>query len=256
MININIGILGHVDSGKTSLVKALSTKLSTASLDKSPQSQERGITQDLGFSAFIHNNIQYTLVDCPGHASLMKTIIGGAQIIDQMILVIDVNKGIQPQTAECIVIGEILAKDGLIVVLNKIDLLKKDLSSIIKKLRKIFAQTKFGKNIPMIPISANPGGSTINLSTSSSTLELNQLPSPQGIDKLIDYIINNVKIPPRIYNDKPFLFSLDHCFKINGQGTIITGTIISGKIHVGDLIEFPSLSIKKKLNLYKSFKKM
>jgi selenocysteine-specific elongation factor len=103
--------LGHVDSGKTSLVKALSTSLSTAALDKNPQSQQRGITLDLGFSAFTlpmpshlpsdtYNLIQFTLVDCPGHASLIRTIIGGAQIIDMMLLVVDANKGIQTQTAE------------------------------------------------------------------------------------------------------------------------------------------------------------
>jgi selenocysteine-specific elongation factor len=90
IINLNIGVLGHVDSGKTSLVKALSTSLSTAALDKNPQSQQRGITLDLGFSAFTlplpahlkeaaggseHEYLQFTLVDCPGHASLIRTII-------------------------------------------------------------------------------------------------------------------------------------------------------------------------------------
>ena len=87
-MNINVGILGHVDSGKTSLVKALSTSLSTAALDKNPQSQQRGITLDLGFSSFSlpmaehlrgeagdHDIMQFTLVDCPGHASLIKTIM-------------------------------------------------------------------------------------------------------------------------------------------------------------------------------------
>ena len=97
--NVNIGILGHVDSGKTSLCKALSTQASTAAFDKNPQSQERGITLDLGFSAFYIDvddemkqrmgtnvdKIQYTLVDCPGHAKLIRTIIGGAQIIDFMV---------------------------------------------------------------------------------------------------------------------------------------------------------------------------
>jgi selenocysteine-specific elongation factor len=102
-------------------------------LDKAPQSQERGMTLDLGFSAFFvdmperlmshgFDKLQFTLVDCPGHASLIKTIIGGAQIIDMMLLVIDVVKGIQTQTAECLVIGEILI-DDLVVVLNKVDLL-------------------------------------------------------------------------------------------------------------------------------------
>ena len=111
IFNVNVGILGHVDSGKTSLSKALSTISSTAAFDKSPQSQERGITLDLGFSACLvdapsnlkekgFEKVQYTLVDCPGHASLIRTIIGGAQIIDIMILIIDVGKGIQTQTAE------------------------------------------------------------------------------------------------------------------------------------------------------------
>ena len=132
-LNINVGVLGHVDSGKTSLVKALSTQLSTAALDKDPSSRARGITQDLGFSAVAaplpdhleqsgqYSKLQFTLVDCPGHASLIRTIIGGAQIVDMMMLVIDATKGIQTQTAECLVIGDILA-ETLIVVVNKIDL--------------------------------------------------------------------------------------------------------------------------------------
>lgn len=133
VLNFNVGVLGHIDSGKTSLSKALSTTASTASFDKNPQSRERGITLDLGFSSFVvplpahlkeepYDVLQFTLVDCPGHASLIKTIIGGAQIIDLMVLVVDVNKGIQTQTAECLVIGEITC-DKMIVVLNKIDLI-------------------------------------------------------------------------------------------------------------------------------------
>ena len=133
--NVNVGVLGHVDSGKTSLVAALSDpqKLSTAALDKNPQSAQRGITLDLGFSAFAvplpahlaapstagSAELQFTLVDCPGHASLIRTIIGGAQIIDLMVLVIDVTKGIQTQTAECLVVGEILTQH-LVVALNKV----------------------------------------------------------------------------------------------------------------------------------------
>ena len=137
VLNFNVGVLGHVDSGKTSLAKALSTVSSTASFDKNPQSQERGITLDLGFSSFRvsedlpealradYDEIQYTLVDCPGHASLIRTIIGGAQIIDMMILVVDVTKGIQTQTAECLVIGEITCSK-MLVVLNKLDLVPAD----------------------------------------------------------------------------------------------------------------------------------
>ena len=133
-LNFNIGVLGHVDSGKTSLAKALSTVASTACFDKNPQSKERGITLDLGFSSFnidspTHiksngfENVQYTLVDCPGHASLIRTIIGGAQIIDMMLLVIDIVKGIQTQTAECLIIGEISC-NKMLIVLNKLDLIE------------------------------------------------------------------------------------------------------------------------------------
>lgn len=111
VLNLNVGVLGHVDCGKTSLCRALSTIASTAAFDKHPQSKERGITLDLGFSSFIvplperlkkepHDSLQITLVDCPGHASLIRTIIGGAQIIDMMMLVVDIVKGMQTQTAE------------------------------------------------------------------------------------------------------------------------------------------------------------
>ena len=177
-LNINIGVMGHVDSGKTSLVKTLSTILSTAALDKHKQEQERGITLDLGFSSFstampdhlnqlnIADTLQFTLVDCPGHASLIRTIIGGAQIIDMMILVIDITKGIQTQTAECIVIGEICcAPEDVLIVLNKIDLIPEtEREARIKKaqsqLVKVFARTIF-KDAPMIQVSAKVGGEKI-----------------------------------------------------------------------------------------------
>ena len=143
ILNINVGILGHVDSGKTSLCKMISTISSTASFDKNPQSKERGITLDLGFSALyiktpkflkelLPNNrkviqseyIQVTLVDCPGHASLIRTVISGASIIDTVILVIDSMKGIQIQTVECIALSEIIC-EKITIALSKIDLLPK-----------------------------------------------------------------------------------------------------------------------------------
>jgi len=179
ILNLNIGILGHIDSGKTSLAKRLSSIASTASFDKNPQSKERGITLDLGFSAFFiktpsflkekfpncerlvnSDYLQITLVDCPGHASLIKTVVAGANIIDLMVLVIDIVKGIQVQTTECLILGEILA-DKMVVALNKIDMInkanrEKDIESKISKLRNGFAQTKFGKDIKIQPVAANP----------------------------------------------------------------------------------------------------
>lgn len=114
LLNVNVGVLGHVDSGKTSLVRALSTQLSTAALDKHPQSQQRGITLDLGFSSFVlmytQPSLQVTLVDCPGHASLFRTILGGVAIIDAVLLVVDCRKGMQPQTIESLLLAALAAK--------------------------------------------------------------------------------------------------------------------------------------------------
>eukprot|EP01069_Polyplicarium_translucidae_P005234 Polyplicarium_translucidae@DN2744_c0_g1_i5.p2 len=141
----NWSLLGHVDCGKTSLVKSLLARCeksvaSTCSLDKHPESQRRGITIDLGFAALEFGDRCVCLVDCPGHASLAQKVIAGAHIIDGAMLVIDASKGIQAQTigarpaakhlgphraTECIVLAEIFARD-IMVVLNKVDLLPRD----------------------------------------------------------------------------------------------------------------------------------
>ena len=225
-MNINFGVLGHVDSGKTSLCRALTQIASTASLDKSPQSKERGITLDLGFSSFItrvpeelelkvkQKYFQFTLVDCPGHASLIRTIIGGAHIIDLMFLVVDINKGIQTQTAECIIIAEMFIKN-LVIVLNKVDVLdEKALPNKMAALRKVFSKTKFGEDVTMIPCSAK-----------------------ENVEKYVTDVkmtlIKHLHIPQRNSEGK-FLLLIDHCFKIKGKGTIITGTVANGKVKVGD----------------------
>ncbi|XP_006763277.1 PREDICTED: selenocysteine-specific elongation factor isoform X2 [Myotis davidii] len=209
-VNVNVGVLGHIDSGKTALARALSTTASTAAFDKQPQSRERGITLDLGFSCFSvplparlrsalpashpaapetgpepgEPQLQFTLVDCPGHASLIRTIIGGAQIIDLMMLVIDVTKGMQTQSAECLVIGQI-ACQKLIVVLNKTDLLaegKKQaaIEKMTKKMQKTLENTKF-RGAPIISVAAKPGGP-----------EAPETEAPQGISELIE-VVKKVK---------------------------------------------------------------
>ncbi|CRH03044.1 selenocysteine-specific elongation factor selB, putative [Plasmodium relictum] len=193
MINVNIGVLGHVDSGKTSLCKCLSEILSTCALDKHKQSKERGITIDLGFSSFyikkkvfnssINSNIEDTLkynyknenididtkdnkqneeiiqiclVDCPGHHSLLKCIVMGAEITDMIFLVIDVNKGIQKQTIECLVLCEIVKSD-IIIILNKIDLIpinirEKKINLMKKKILEALSKTNL-KNLKYYIIS-------------------------------------------------------------------------------------------------------
>uniref|UniRef100_A0A8D1WYS5 Eukaryotic elongation factor, selenocysteine-tRNA specific n=2 Tax=Sus scrofa TaxID=9823 RepID=A0A8D1WYS5_PIG len=201
-VNVNVGVLGHIDSGKTALARALSTTASTAAFDKQPQSRERGITLDLGFSCFSvplperlrpappgtepesGAELQITLVDCPGHASLIRTIIGGAQIIDLMMLVIDVTKGMQTQSAECLVIGQI-ACQKLVVVLNKTDLLPEGkrqaaIEKMTRKMQKTLENTKF-RGAPIIPVAARPGGP-----------EAPETEAPQGIPELIE-VVRKVK---------------------------------------------------------------
>eukprot|EP00605_Chrysophyceae_sp_TOSAG23-4_P001053 GSChrysophyteH1.ASY1.ANO1.1158.1 assembled CDS len=244
--NINVGILGHVDSGKTSLVKALSTSLSTAALDKNPQSQQRGITLDLGFSSFTlpmpkhitKKRLQFTLVDCPGHASLIKTIIGGAQIIDMIVLVIDANKGIQTQTAECIVIGEITTSN-LIVVLNKIDMIpieerRVKLERVTSRIKSALSTTKFAD----APIVAASSASKEHL----------------GIESLVDLLHSSAVVPVRD-EGAPFYFAIDHCFSIKGHGTVLTGTILSGTVKVNEIIELPYVQQQRKVKSMQMFRK-
>eukprot|EP01080_Neovahlkampfia_damariscottae_P009788 gene9788-2113_t len=250
--NVNVGILGHVDSGKTTLSKALSTLASTNAFDKSPQSKDRGITLDLGFSAFVieapeklkqkgFDMVEFCLVDCPGHASLIKTIIGGSQIIDFMVLVIDATKGIQTQTAECIVIGEITS-EHLIVVLNKIDQIDEEKRDAkIDKLKTslmktVFSKTKF-KNVSMIPVSVNP-----------------KLSKPIGVDLLMKEFEKYIPDNKSSEEGKDLLIAVDHCFQIKGKGTILTGTILSGILKVNQDIEIPSISEKKKVKSIQMFK--
>ncbi|KAF6087921.1 eukaryotic elongation factor, selenocysteine-tRNA specific [Phyllostomus discolor] len=275
-VNVNVGVLGHIDSGKTALARALSTTASTAAFDKQPQSRERGITLDLGFSCFSvplparlrlaipapdlaleagrdlsESELQVTLVDCPGHASLIRTIIGGAQIIDLMMLVIDVTKGMQTQSAECLVIGQI-ACQKLIVVLNKVDLLAEGkrqaaIDKMTKKMQKTLQNTKF-QGAPIIAVAAKPGGP-----------EAPETEAPQGISELIEVLLtwiqlltSQISIPTRDPSG-PFLMSVDHCFSIKGQGTVMTGTILSGSISLGDSVEIPALKVVKKVKSMQMF---
>jgi selenocysteine-specific elongation factor len=326
ILNINVGILGHVDSGKTSLVKAMSTLLSTASLDKSKQSRERGMTLDLGFSCFFVDTVpehlqkrypnkkqlQITLVDCPGHASLIRTIIGGAQIIDIVLLVVDAVKGWQAQTTECVVLAE-LCTSQIVIALNKIDSIpimerETKLNEVRKQIQQVHLQrTRFANmttTIPMIGVSACIGGEKVaaiinNMkphqeirtdNDQNSIIENNVAPTADNsnnnnenavsngitvastnennetmnIDLLISTLIEHIPIPQRIHNDcnnskdkhaPAFYFAIDHCFPMRGRGTVITGTCLSGRISVNDTIEFPTVSVERKIKSMQMFKR-
>uniref|UniRef100_A0A8C4P3X3 Eukaryotic elongation factor, selenocysteine-tRNA specific n=1 Tax=Dromaius novaehollandiae TaxID=8790 RepID=A0A8C4P3X3_DRONO len=243
-LNVNVGVLGHIDSGKTALARALSTTGSTAAFDRAPQSRARGITLDLGFSCLRTalppqlgpgpGELQFTLVDCPGHASLIRTIIGGAQIIDLMMLVIDVTKGMQTQSAECLVIGQI-ACQKMVVVLNKIDLLPESkrqsaIEKMTKKMQKTLENTKFC-GCPIVAVAAKPGGP-----------EAPESETPLGVSELIEVLKSQAYLPSRDPSGH-FLMAVDHCFSIKGQGTVMTGTILSGSVSLGDNVEIPALKV-------------
>mmetsp|Transcript_8695 Transcript_8695/g.12681 ORF Transcript_8695/g.12681 Transcript_8695/m.12681 type:complete len:768 (+) Transcript_8695:170-2473(+) len=272
ILNVNVGVLGHVDSGKTSLVKRLSTLLSTAALDKHPQSRERGITLDLGFSAFFmepppsliqeYDCVQITLVDCPGHSSLIRTIIGGAQIIDMILLVVDATKGIQAQTTECLVLAEITT-DKLIVVLNKIDLFSAtDINSRTRQIMKTIrthtlANTKF-RDAPMVAIAAAVGGEKVAAVTSVNA-ENCRLQST-NVEELVHVLQSNITLPRRDTDTsnttiKSFHFAIDHCFPIKGKGTVLTGTVVSGRAQVNDIIYFPEHNMERKIKSLQMFKR-
>lgn len=298
IININIGILGHVDSGKTSLVKALSTHLSTAALDKSKQSRERGMTLDLGFSCFyvspmprplldqwntnadtsIEPRLQVTLVDCPGHASLIRTIIGGAQIIDAVVLVIDAVKGWQAQTTECLVLAELCSRH-VVVALNKLDQLRSSgdddrqyeqaLHKAKAGVRKQLQQSRKFATAPIVGVAACVGGEKVAAAT-ASTVDPTTTPNPStGLDDLLDTIYTTISLPHRI-TAKPnnnnnnnassntttipsFTFAVDHCFPVKGRGTVITGTCLSGSTTVGSTLVFPDAPTPRKIKSIQVF---
>jgi len=209
-----------------------------------------------------YNAVQFTLVDCPGHASLIRTIIGGAQIMDMMFLVIDVTKGIQTQTAEGLVIGEITT-DKMIVILNKIDLFPEEtrqtqVEKMKQRLRKTLASTKFA-NSPMIEIAASmtnieeDKGSVQSRSSCEDHLAPNPSMKSIGIDRLVETLLDYLTIPVRSSDSGPFLLAIDHCFPIRGQGTVVTGTVISGSVKPNQLIEFPRLKVQKKVKSIQMF---
>lgn len=227
--NVNCGVLGHVDSGKTSLCKTLAVVASTASMDKHPESQARGITIDLGFSSFMlpsdsSNTLdtQVTLVDCPGHSSLIRTVLGGSRIMDLCMLVVDAKKGFQVQTAECLVIAEIVTSK-LLVVVNKMDMIEPSniptfKGDMEKKIRTTLQKTAFGQSFSLVFVSAITNEGIADLTNKISDLARNQLK-------------RNL--------DGPLHIAYDHAFSVKGKGTVFTGTVLSGSIQRGGRVYFP-----------------
>jgi selenocysteine-specific elongation factor len=219
-IPVHIGLFGHIDSGKTAIAAVLSEIISTAGIDAHPQSKERGITIDLGFTSFILDEYLVTLVDGPGHADLIKISASSVEIIDLAIVVIDINKGPQVQTGEHLIMIEALGIQKILVVLNKTDLFKGNIEEQIKNTRNFFDSTSFGSTIPIFAISAK---------------------KKTGFNELKKGILETIKIIEIERDlDEPIIIPIDHHFSIKGMGAIITGTILKGQVKINDnLIVLP-----------------
>ncbi len=216
-IPIHIGLFGHIDSGKTAIAEVLSEIISTAGIDAHPQSRERGITIDLGFTSFILDKYLITLVDGPGHADLIKISASSVEIIDCALVVIDINKGPQVQTGEHLILIESLNIKRIIVVINKIDLFSKNINEELNRIREFFGSTTFGYDVPMFAVSAKKRVGFEDLKT--------------GILEMI----NSLYIERHTEGD--IIIPIDHHFPIKGMGAILTGTLLSGILKVNQNLE-------------------
>lgn len=231
-VPVHIGLLGHIDHGKTEVARALSEVVSTAGLDKHPQAQERGISIDLGFTSFHLDGYLVTLVDAPGHAELIRSVVAGANIIDAAILVVAADEGPKIQTGEHIIILQSFGISKAVVALSMIDLVfPTRLKKVKNQIRNILRGTSL-EGAPIIPVSAVTG---------------------EGIEELKD-AIKSILSPPEREVEGPFKMPIDHAFRIKGAGTVITGTIHRGRVSIGDEIEIMPIKQTVKVRSIQTFR--
>jgi elongation factor Tu len=235
--HVNIGTIGHVDHGKTTLTAAITLYLSKAggaefqsfdSIDNAPEEKERGITIATAHVEYQTANRHYAHVDCPGHADYVKNMITGAAQMDGAILVVSAADGPMPQTREHILLARQVGVPAMVVFLNKADMVDDEelLELVEMEVRELLTEYEFpGDDIPII--------------TGSALLGLNGDPGPlgeQAIQKLMDEVDAYVPLPERDM-DKPFLMPVEDVFSIQGRGTVATGRIERGVVKVGEKIE-------------------
>ncbi len=206
-----IGTAGHIDHGKTALIKAL-TGIDT---DRLPEEKRRGITIDLGFAHYqLTPNINASFVDVPGHERLVKNMIAGASGIDMVLMVIAADEGIMPQTVEHTYICEILGIKYGVIAITKKDLVDEDTLEIVKEeVKNFFKQRSLLKDAPIVAVSAKTG---------------------EGLEKLVKAIEEVALLIPEKKGITPFRLPIDRVFSVKGFGTVVTGTVASGEIKVGD----------------------
>jgi len=237
--HVNIGTIGHVDHGKTTLTAAITTILANKGLaekrgydeiDAAPEEKERGITINTAHVEYQTVARHYAHVDCPGHADYVKNMITGAAQMDGAILVVAATDGPMPQTREHILLARQVGVPRIVVFMNKVDLVDDpELLELVEiEIRDLLSSNGFdGDNAPVIQ-----GSATGALAGDEKWVG--------AIDQLMDAVDTYIPLPPRPV-DQPFLMSVEDVFSITGRGTVATGRIERGRIKVGENVEIVGL---------------
>ena len=247
--HVNIGTIGHVDHGKTTLTAAITKYLAMqggadytdySSIDKAPEERERGITINTSHVEYETANRHYAHVDCPGHADYIKNMITGAAQMDGAILVIAATDGPMAQTKEHILLARQVGVPAIVVFLNKCDQVDDEelLELVEMEVRETLSNYEFpGDDIPIIK------GSALNALTSESNDP--NAPEYACIKELMDAVDSYIPTPAR-NDDLPFLMPVEDVFTISGRGTVATGRVERGLIKTGETVEIVGLSDEKK----------
>ncbi len=244
--HVNIGTIGHVDHGKTTLTAAITKTLSLGQgnvefmaydqIDNAPEERARGITINTRHVEYETANRHYAHVDCPGHADYVKNMITGAAQMDGAILVVAGTDGPLQQTREHVLLARQVGVPAIVVFMNKTDLVDDDelLDLVEMEIRDLLSQYEFpGDDIPIVRGSAREALESSNTDTSA--------PEYACILELMDQVDEYIPTPER-QSDKPFLMPVEDVFSISGRGTVATGRVERGTIKVGDVVEIVGLS--------------
>ena len=250
--HINIGTIGHVDHGKTTLTAAITTCLSKVgkaeamaydAIDKAPEEKERGITINTAHVEYETETRHYAHVDCPGHADYVKNMITGAAQMDGAILVVAASDGPMPQTREHILLARQVGVPYIVVFMNKVDLVDDEelLELVEMDIREMLSEYEFpGDDVPIIKGSAFKA---LEAATNGEDVKTNEWCKP--IFELMDAVDQYIPTPERA-TDKPFLMPVEDVFSITGRGTVATGRVERGTVKVQDTVEIIGLTDERK----------
>ena len=250
--HVNIGTIGHVDHGKTTLTAAITTCLSKVggaqamaydAIDKAPEEKERGITINTAHVEYETASRHYAHVDCPGHADYVKNMITGAAQMDGAILVVAASDGPMPQTREHILLARQVGVPYIVVFMNKIDLVDDEelLELVEMDIREMLSEYEFpGDDIPIIKGSALKA---LEAAQNGEDVTTNEWCKP--IFELMDAVDQYIPTPQRA-TDKPFLMPVEDVFSITGRGTVATGRVERGTVKVQDTVEIIGLTDERK----------